>query len=189
MPGREINLLPEQDFIDKEKEKVRQKSIFRFTLLATFLTALVISGAFIYSYYLNNQSVQIKRKIDVETQKIDRMRKKESLLLVIKTKLQAIQKVLSGRPLYETQLKSIDLIFSLLSNQLILSDYLVEGKNFEFTLTVSDSTVLEEFIDQLIAENNRDPLFASIHLQSVELEKKGGYKLHLKMNFTNSTSK
>lgn len=189
MPGREINLLPEQDFIDKEKEKVRQKSIFRFTVLATFLTALVILGAFIYSYYLNNQSAQIKKRINVEMQKIERLRKKEILLLVIKTKLQAIQKVLSTKPLYETQLKAIDLIFSLLTDQLILSDYLVEGKNFEFTLTASDSTVVEEFIDQLIAENNRDPLFTSILLKSVELDKNGDYKLHLIMDFASISSK
>lgn len=177
MPGREINLLPEETFLRRARERSRQKSIFRLTLLTAFVTALLISGAFSYSFYITRQATQVKQKAEMERKKIEQMRSREILLLWTKTKVLAIQKVWPSRSLYEDQLKALDLVSGLFTEGLTLSRYSFDGTKADFTMLAANSTIIEEFIDSLLQENERQSVFKSIGIKSLSLEKDGGYKL------------
>lgn len=177
MPDREINLLPEETFFKRTRERSRQKSIFRLTLLMAFVTALLIFGAFSYSLYITNQAAQVKKKAELERKKIEQMRNREILLLWTKTKVLAIQKVLSSRSLYEVQLKALDSVAGLFTEGLTLSKYSFAGNKADFTVSAANSTLIEEFVNNLLQENEQQSLFKSITIKSLNLEEGGGYKL------------
>lgn len=182
MPGAEINLIPEETYLAKEKEKKRKYSIFRLTILVASLAAAVILSAASYSFYLNRQAAEVKGKADIERQKIDRMRKREILLFWTKNKITSIQKILSTKPAYEKQLKTLDFVIGLLGEGVDMTDYSFGPQNVNFTILVSDSQVLEAFINRLLEENKNQPYFKTIKLNSVDSQKDGGYKLSLSAN-------
>ena len=178
MDTREINLLPEETFLEKEKQKVRQKSAFRVTLIIFLISALVIGVAFSYSVYLTSQISSIRKKTDLEKQKIERMKKREILLLWTKTKVLAIQKILGTRPLYESQLSSMDLLENLSSEGIDVTEYSMTGSKVEFTVLTDNSSKVEEFVNRLLDENTKLSLFEMVQLRSVEFRaKENNYKL------------
>ena len=173
MPGREINLLPESASLEKEKEKVRQKSVWRSSLLAVFIIAPFILGSFLYSVYLGREAANLKKKTALEEKKIDQMKDREILLLWTKTKVLASQKILTSQSLYQAQLKALDFIFGLTGDDLKLQEYSSGGKNLKFSMLASSSDTIEHFIQTLMEENERQKFFSDITIKSVTLEEEG----------------
>lgn len=179
MPSLNINLLPQEAFLEKEKEKHRQKSIFRFTFLVVMAATILILVAFGYSFYLKSQASSLQQKAEIERGKIEELRRREALLLWTKIKVLAIQQALSTRPLYAAQLKALDLITGLLPEGASLTDYLFNAQKVELTLLAPNSKSVEEFIDKLVEENDRQTLFKEATIKSFTLEKDGGYKFSI----------
>lgn len=177
MPTREINLLPQETQLEKEKEKRRRNVVFQFTILAVFFTSLFVLGAFLFSLYLKNQATTVQKKIGIERQKIERAKDREILLLWTKTKILGIQKILTARPLYESQLAALDLVMSLMKEGLFLSEYSFDGPEIKFLVLAQNSDELATLVNNLKARNEKETLFGTIIINSVDLQKTGGYKL------------
>lgn len=179
MPGKDINLIPEETYIAKEREKNLEKSILRSTVLLTFLSAIFILTALAYSFYLNSQATTTAKKIDVELQKIDQMRKREITLLRTRNKILGIQSILATRPLYEKQLKSLDFMVSFLNEGINMPNYSFNANNVNFEILAVNSDFIEKFVNNLLEENKNQPHFKFIRIESVDLQKEGAYKLSL----------
>ncbi|MDP3998166.1 MAG: hypothetical protein Q8P89_00925 [bacterium] len=185
MVGREINLLPETAFAKKTEEKRRQKSVFGITFVIVILSSVFIFGAFTYSLYLRNQDAAIEKKTQLEIKKISSQSEKVILLGWIKSNLSAAQQVLTSRPIYETQLKSLDFVTGLATTSASLVDYSSSGKAADFTVIAADSTATEDFISRLLDENKTEPVLRSVKIKSVVLQKEGQYKISFTVTLTN----
>ena len=121
--------------------------------------------------------VLVKKKLDIEHGKIDKLRQKEILLIWIKNKILAIQNILSTRPLYEKQLRSLDFVTDLLGEGMSISLYSFSSQKVDFEILAFDSDAVKTFTDDLMEQNKDQSHFKMLKIESVELEKEGGYSL------------
>ncbi|MBI4100330.1 hypothetical protein HY439_01180 [Candidatus Microgenomates bacterium] len=178
MDRKEINLLPEQAILKREKEKKKQRSLYGLTSVLISLTIIFMIAAFVYSFYLGREAKALTSKIDQEKTKIERNKKKEELLFFTKNKTLALNKILSSRPLHQKRLDSLEMLYSFLPAGSQIDSFVASERIIKITIHFPNSDTIKEFVEKTTDKTTLESLFGNVTISSLAKEKENAsYKV------------
>lgn len=174
MAKREINLLPTQTRLAKEREQKLKKIILVLTLSILSLFFLLNLGLFFYGTNLKNQAVELSAKAKKQEGKIESFQNKERLIYATREKLATLAKIFTTLAVPEENLKEI---LALLPVGATLESFSQDSQELTVAVLTPDAQTLGEFLKSL---TNKDK-FSEVKINALNRRGQGGYKADFRL--------
>ena len=170
------------DFLDAYKKQLSQEGkntiLSKMTLSILVIYCLFLLGTFFIWSFLKRDYSEVNRQIEEKKLKIDQLRKRESLYLILKKRLS----FLSGMwPLPEKDIQFLSFIYNFSSSDLRINDFKISNnKVAQVNGEATNALSMADFLEKITGPENN--IFSKITLNSLSREKSGAYKFSLSFN-------
>lgn len=166
--NKEINLVA-----SKRNQSAAQQRALQITQIIAVIAMVIVSSLSILFFFLNQNSSLSRLKQQEQTliSTITFLHPKIAQYLIVKERLQAIDKVLSTRTSFDTV---IGQIIQALPQSLTVSSFALNQKTISLTLLTPSLKDAETFINTMTDKVNNKQLFKKLTIDNVIADEKSG---------------
>lgn len=176
-----INLLPE-DILEEERKQIKIPWLNSVTIGALLLTVGVTVSVFIFSVAQNRAFARLNDQVKEARDKVASFRETESLVLVLKSRLNKISSLSPHESVYT---QSYNLITSLVTSEIEVTGFSVD-KSGKILLGVSfqDPSRLQPFFANLTDPARNEGKIKSVRIDGLSKGRTGNIKMDLIIFFS-----